>query len=148
MAIFVLQVEDCTRIGIRAFLDKMADGTSRRTTDDDRGLDVVRTAQASFTRHLEELRADFLRLSIEMRTEMATLRASVEAIAPGRIPIQAPPQNHFPEQARRRNHAHTVDFSDSKVELNTRRQPEPSDTEEDWQTPYYAAPRRRGGATH
>ncbi|XP_028549168.1 uncharacterized protein LOC110102806 [Dendrobium catenatum] len=129
-------------------LDKMADGSSRRTTDDERGLEAVRTAQASFTRHLEELRADFLRLFVEMRTEMAALRTSVEAIAPGRVPIQAPPHLPVPERVRRRTQPHNAEYSDSEVEVNTRVPLELSETEDDWKTPYYVIPRRRGGPPH
>ncbi|PKU71894.1 RNA-directed DNA polymerase [Dendrobium catenatum] len=126
----------------------MADGINRRTTDDDRGLEAVRTAQASFTRHLEELRADFLRLSTEMRTEMAALRTSVESLTPGRIPIQVPPQIPMPDRFRRRVTTSARDYSDSDAEGNPRIPHELSDTEEDWQTPFYAVPRRRAEHIH
>ncbi|XP_020691321.2 uncharacterized protein LOC110105961 [Dendrobium catenatum] len=63
----------------------MAAESSRKALDDDRSLEAVWAAQASINRQLDELRADFFRLSTDLRNDMLDLKTSI-GNALGRAP--------------------------------------------------------------
>ncbi|XP_028552342.1 uncharacterized protein LOC114580101 [Dendrobium catenatum] len=126
----------------------MAAESSHRVPDDDRSLDALWATQVSIARQLNELRADFLRISTELRNEMLDLRASVNTVpdlvppppaaipAPrvpyGRADLRRPPRPTLPE----------ITDSEGEVDFPNYRDPFGSGDEE--QLRYYERPRHHG----
>ncbi|XP_028549525.1 uncharacterized protein LOC110110738 [Dendrobium catenatum] len=118
----------------------MAEGSKCPATEEDRSVEALWTAQASMARQMEALTTEFFRFSVEMRTEIRSLRTNRHFTTRGPVaPATTPALRLHP---RRRRHNAVPIISDSEDEVEVQQPIEASDSAEEERPTYYGPARR------